>query len=302
MKKTTIVSLAMALAVLCVLTSCTNAENDMTTATTSIYFSDGSIKNYDCDSVINPFYQLDISFSGKPNRGKASINTDNCQDIVKENFIFECENNGKLSNGGMAKIKVSYDKSAFEKAGYTVTADEKDYIVTGVDFYPTTMKEFDKEAINREIMSIADEYIQENIEDMELLYDSELDRTGWSKYGSFSYTYYFSDRMMLYNVNKNDSSQNMYYIIYELKNDIKCTQDMPDYSCNNPMKAGENDTGWGYVVIGVEGVTATSNKEFISDLDKEKVIKTGVTFTNYAQAQLYCHFGGEYETEAENFV
>ena len=60
--------------------------------------------------------------------------------------------------------------------------------------------------------------------------------------------------------------------------------------------------GWGYVVIGVEGVTATSNKEFISDLDREKVIKTGATFTNYTQAQMYCYLGKDYKTETENFV
>lgn len=301
MTKITAVTLLVVLAVLFVFTSCKNEEiTDYTT--TSIYFSDGKVKQYDCNSVINPFYNLNVSFSGKPNKGIVSINTDNCSDIVKENFTFKCKNNGKLSNGGIAEIVVNYDKSAFENGGYTITADKKDYIVTGVDFHPNTMKDFDKNSINKELMSIADEYIKANIEEMQLLYDSEKDRTGWSKYGAFNYTYSFCDRMMLYNINKKDSSKNTYYIIYELNNHIECTQDMPDYCCDNPMKTGESDTGWGYVVIGVEGVTATSNKEFISDLDREKVIKTGATFTNYTQAQMYCYLGKDYKTETENFV
>lgn len=302
MKKTTAVLLGIILTALCMLTSCTNSETVVNNTTTSISFSDGSTRTYNCSNNINPFYLLDVSFSGKPNKGNAVINTDNCPEIIKENFLFECENNGKLSNGGTAKIKVTYDKSAFEKAGCTVTAEEKDYIVTGVDFYPPTIKDFEKNSINKKMMSIADQYIKKNIEDMEMLYDSELDRKGWSKFGSFSYTYRFSDRMMIYNVNKNDNSKNIYYIIYELNNVIECTRDMPDYCCENPMKSGESDIGWCYVVIGVEGVTANSNKEFISQVDEEKVIKTGIAFTNYSDAQLYCYRKGEYKTETENFV
>lgn len=77
-----------------------NSELSMkNTDTTLIYFSDGSYRENECNSVIDPFKELEVTFSGESDKGVYEIDISNCPDIVKENFIFRCIKNGNLSNG-----------------------------------------------------------------------------------------------------------------------------------------------------------------------------------------------------------
>lgn len=301
-KKTTtlIISIAMAFSVF--LTSCDTVEdNALLSDTTSIYFENGSVKSYDCQSEIDPFKHIEITFSGSPNNGTAVINTDNCPDIIRENFTFECENNGSLSNGKTATIKANFEKTAFEKAGYKISRTEKSYIVTDVDFYPTEIEDYEKDALNKALWDIVTNYIESNIESFDMVYDSGLDRSGWSQSGSFKYTYNYSDLKMIYNVNKNDSSKNTYSILYELSNDIECVEDMTVIS-EGSMKSGEVDTGRAYLVASVYKITATSDKCFNSNMDKNEVVSNIKIFETKQEAEEYCDFGGEYITAIENFV
>lgn len=282
------------------LTACNNQAEDMLT-TASIYFPDGTVKEYKTPSDINPFYELQVSFYGEPNKGFVEINTENCPEIVKDNFTFICENNGNLKNGGKAKIKVEYDEPLFTRAGYNITCTDREYTVTGVEFYPSTIEEYNKDKLNKSIRRAADTYINDNIENIDMEFESKNDRNGWSKSGSCDYSYNYCDITMIYNVNKNDSSQNMYFIIYELSNYIECKQSM-DYTAKDPMLAGEDDTGWAYVVVGASGVTAKSDKEFSNNVEYETIKSNIKTFTTLEQAEQYCTYGGEYKTFVEDFV
>lgn len=287
-----------------ILTSCNTTQNDNYTTvseTTSIYFENGSIKNYDYQSEIDPFKDIEITFSGTPNNGTAIINTDNCPDIIKDNFTFECVNNGSLSNGKTAIIKAYFEESAFEKAGYKIKRTEKLYTVTDVDFYPTAIKNYEKDALNKAMWDIVSNYIESNIESLDMVYDSGFDRSGWSISGSFKYTYNYSDLKMIYNVNKNNPSQNTYSILYELSNDIECIEDMEEIY-ENSMKSGDFDTGRTYVVASVKGITATSDKIFNSNIDEEDIISDIKIFDTKAEAEEYFKFDGDYITQTENFV
>lgn len=281
-------------------TACDKQPTESETRTTSIYFEDGTVKEYNSSAVINPFRDIKVKFSGKANNGTATIDTSNCEDIIKDNFTFICQNNGKLTNGCTATIKVVFDSKAFENAGYTVTADEKSYVVTGVDFYSNAIQDYEKDDLNNAVRTLATKYIEDNIKTIDMEYDSGKDRNGWSESGSFEYTYNYHDRIMIYNYNRNDRSQNTYFIIYELSNEINCTEDMT--TAENPMKAGESDTGWVYIAVGATNVTATSDMIFNADFNQKEASEIIRSFTSYDEAIEYCTYGGEYITLRELFV
>ena len=242
---------------------------------------------------IDPFENLEVSFYGNPNRGYADIDSSLCSQFVRENFRFECKNNGSLSNGGRAVLTAT----KFYNDDIEILRYQKEYIVTGVEFYPEKIAEYEKEALNKAIRKYADNYIKNNIETFPMRYYSDLDRTGWNESGAFTYYYDYHDIKMMYSVHKRDLSQNAYFIVYELSNRIECTQDM-DKSHKAPMKKGESDTGEAYVVVGVKGIKANSDKMFIGDVSDMVV---GV-FETVTQAENFCTYRGEYDTFTENFV
>lgn len=282
-------------------TSCANqSEQAIINKATAITFKNGTVKEYNSSDIINPFRDIKVRFSGKADKGTATIDTSNCEAIVKDNFTFICENNGNLINGSKAKIKAIYDIKAFKNSGYTITDNEKSYIVTGVDLYPSAIKNYEKDDLNSCVRKLADEYINNNIETMDMEYDSGKNRSSWSKSGSFEYTYNYYDRIMIYNYNRDDYSKNAYFIIYELSNEINCTEDMT--TGENPMKAGESDTGWVYIVAGAPSVTATSNMIFNSDFNKKEASELVRSFTTYKEAVEYCTYGDGYITLRELFT
>lgn len=282
-------------------TSCANqSEQAIINKATAITFKNGTVKEYNSSDIINPFRDIKVRFSGKADKGTATIDTSNCEAIVKDNFTFICENNGNLINGSKAKIKAIYDIKAFKNSGYTITDNEKSYIVTGVDLYPSAIKNYEKDDLNSCVRKLADEYINNNIETMDMEYDSGKNRSGWSKSGSFEYTYNYYDRIMIYNYNRDDYSKNAYFIIYELSNEINCTEDMT--TGENPMKAGESDTGWVYIVAGAPSVTATSDMIFNGDFNKKEASELVRSFTTYKEAVEYCTYGDGYITLRELFT
>lgn len=280
--------------------SCTLQKKEVTADTTAIKLENNIIKEYSSSKVINPFRNLKVSFTGEANKGIAIIDTSCCEAIVKDNFTFTCDNNGNLVNGSIATIKAEYDKNAFEASGCTITTDQKSYIITGVSFAPEELRDFEKDNINSALRKLADDYIENNIQSMKMEYDSRKDRDGWSKSGSFNYTYNYHDDIMIYNYSRYDSSDNAYYIIYELSNKITCTEDMT--SGKNPMVTGETDTGWAYIVVGTPNITATSDMMFNSDFNKKEASEFTRSFTKYEDAIDYCTYGGNYITLRELFT
>jgi len=282
------------------LSACTQDQHGDTFAL-EVHSQNGTVKEYDIPSTLNPFYGLKVSFSGEPNRGHATIDAGECLDFVKDNFTFECENDGKLSNGGKAVIKAIYDADAFGDVNLRLSCTEKEYTVTGVEFYPSLLEGYGKDKINKAIRRAADRYIDDNIKDIEMEFESRQNHNDWGKSGAFNYTYNYCDIIMIYNVNNNDPSQNTYFVIYELSNEIECTESMSD-SDKDLMTAGQQDTGWAYVVVGASGITATSDMEFNDDVEYEIVKGNIKTFTSLENAKEYCTYGGEYKTVSENFV
>lgn len=289
------------------LSSCSKLSNNSSNNSekgkkiTPINFSNGDYKEYICGDIIDPFKELEVTFSGEPEKGVARIDASKCPDIIKENFTFNCIENGNLINGKKVDIVAEYDKYAFEKSGIMVSREKKEYTVTGVDFYPRVIADYDKDDLNRAIRRIVDQYIESNIKDFSMAYNSDINRDSWSKSGSFNYSYSYYDVKMVYNVNKNNMSDNTYLIMYEITNSIECVADM-DSTIKGAMKKGESDTGIVYMVAGASSVTANSNKIFNDNITKKNVIENIKLFHTKEAADEYCRFGVGYETCWEHFV
>ena len=131
-------------------------------------------------------------------------------------------------------------------------------------------------------------------------YNSGKNRNGWSKSGSFNYSYTYFDRIMIYNFDRHNQADNAYFIIYELRNDINCTEDMT--VGENPLKAGESDVDWVYIVVGAKNVTATSDRVFNDYFNKKEASDIIRSFTDYGDAVDYCTLGGNYITLRELFT
>lgn len=280
------------------MSSCqTEVNNDYTVpVANSIYFENGATK----ENELDPFKDLKVTFSGKPDKGTVEFDKSHCAEIIKENFDFTCEKNGKISNGESITIKAEYKKTAFEKAGYKINRDCKSYIVTGVDFYPRTLADYEKDNINSSVWKVAKKYIDDNIENIKLDFYSDKDHNNWSKSGSFKYDYTYYDVKMVYNVNTLKPSDNIYFIIFELKNDIECTASM-DSTIKNAMSKGDTDCGIAYITVGIKSVTANSDKVFSFVEANDKDIVTN-SFLTKQEAEQFCDYGGNYDTYKENFV
>lgn len=253
------------------------------------------------NTATDPFKGLEVSFHGEPKKGFADMDVSKCDCFIRDNFKFECKNDGRLSNGETVQVIVSVKSKDSENSGVNIIRYEKDYVVTGVDFYPTEIEGYDKEALNKEIRRIADKFISEGVKNFHMLYDSGFDRTGWSKSGSFEYTYTYYDVKMLYTFHKSEPERNAYFILYELENDIVCVEDM-DSGFEAPMKKGEEDRGVSYILVGLTSVRATSDKIFRADSNAEGMEVIKKVFDSREDAEEYCRYGGEYETVYELFV
>ena len=244
-------------------------------------------------TMTDPFENLHISFAGNPDKGYVSIDATDCHEIIRKNFRFHCDKDGSLSNGQTTVVTAL---QVTEK-DIPILRYQKEYIVTGVDFYPEKPEDYEKEDLNKTLFSYAGDYIEEHIQDFPMTYNSQLDRTGWSKSGAFDYTYLYRDIEMIYCVSENEKSDNIYFILYDVETDIHCTEDM-DSGHSAPMKKGESDTGQSYVVVGARGIKATSDKVFKSDIS---VIEYQV-FADKTDAEDFCTHAENYHIFKENFV
>lgn len=243
--------------------------------------------------MTDPFEHIHISFAGNPDKGYVSIDTSDCSENVRKNFRFHCDKDGRLSNGQTTVITALpvTDKDI------PVLRYQKEYIVTGVDFYPEELEDYEKQDLNKTLFRYAGDYIEEHIKDFPMTYNSQLDRTGWSKSGAFDYTYFYHDMEMIYRFSESDKSDNIYFILYDVETDIHCTEDMDSHH-SAPMKKGESDTGQSYVVVGARGIKATSDKIFRSDIS---VVEYQV-FADKTEAENFCTHGENYHIFKEDFV
>ena len=244
-------------------------------------------------AMTDPFENIKISFSGTPDKGYMTADLSECSDIVRQNFRFHCHHDGNLSNGQVTIVTAL----KITESDIPVKRYQKQYIVTGVEFYPEKLKDYEKDAVNKAVRKYADKYIKDHIKEFPMQYDSRLDRTGWSKSGDFNYTYTYRDIKMLYSVHRKNRADNTYFILYELENELFCTRDMED-SYPAPLKKGESDTGRTYVLVGAKSVTANSNQMFTKNIS---AVECHV-FTTQTKAEQFCIYGGEYDTLTENFV
>ena len=58
------------------------------------------------NTATDPFKGLEVSFHGEPKKGFADMDVSKCDSFIRDNFKFECKNDGRLSNGETVQVRV----------------------------------------------------------------------------------------------------------------------------------------------------------------------------------------------------
>ena len=99
---------------------------------------------------VDPFEGLSVSFEGVSPYGTVKIDKNGCDDFTKSNvnFVYDTEN---VKNGDKIKITAQYNENAADQAMVYVTETEKEYEVTGLGEYITSLDGVDISEIEQSI-------------------------------------------------------------------------------------------------------------------------------------------------------
>ena len=68
----------------------------------------------------DPFKGLEVSFHGEPEKGFADMDVSKCDSFIRDNFKFECKNDGRLSNGETVQVIVSVKSRDAQDSGVNI--------------------------------------------------------------------------------------------------------------------------------------------------------------------------------------
>ncbi len=97
------------------------------------------VKDLKEGTKINPFDKIKVSFSGMNGNGDISVDKSECPDFVKDYVYFEADNRYNLSNNDKVKLTASYSQYDAESKEVVITQDTKEYTVSGLTSYASTM-------------------------------------------------------------------------------------------------------------------------------------------------------------------
>ncbi|MBR1737512.1 MAG: hypothetical protein IJ736_10945 [Firmicutes bacterium] len=106
---------------------------------------------------IDPFENLKVTFSGVSPYGKVDIDTSGCDKFSKSNIRFISDSE-KVKNGDTIKIIAEYNESAAENSMVYITQTEKEYTVSGLSEYISSLDDINMTDIEN---SISDKILAE---------------------------------------------------------------------------------------------------------------------------------------------
>lgn len=98
---------------------------------------------------IDPFENLDVTFSGISPYGNANYTNNRTNDLLHFNYLVEPMNN--LKNGDTVKLYIN-DSDPQKKAlqnGYLLTATEKEFVVEGLPYYISKLEELPSDMLDK---------------------------------------------------------------------------------------------------------------------------------------------------------
>jgi hypothetical protein len=92
------------------------------------------VKGLDAITKIDPFKDLNVSFSGLSPNGYLDYSYEGDNSYVST-YLFTSDNSTNLRNGDVVTISISYNDETTLSKGYILTEKEKQYVVEGLDEY-----------------------------------------------------------------------------------------------------------------------------------------------------------------------
>lgn len=225
-----------------------------------------TVKNLEDGVIVDAFKDLKVTFDGKNGKGYVDIDTEDCDDEVKDNvyFIADTDTNGKLSNGDTIKIKAE-TLSYFENDGYFLKEKEKTYTVSGLTGPRDTLEGVDAS----EILSDMQSELNGELKDSYTIrsYDYEFE-SGKERYLSYDFTYTTDTKVEKYQYVHSDSdlSDNALIAYYKLSVTFKCKNDQSYVGEDETaMKKDEKDTGVTYVAVISDSLDVTEDNKILKD-------------------------------------
>ena len=190
---------------------------------------------------IDPFADLELTFSGVSPNGKVTVNNNNGDDFIRR-ISYSIDKKSKLKNGDTIVVTASYNENYAIENGYVVTATTKEYKVSGLDYYlddKTTVSADNKAAFEKEFKDRIDAILASRTE-------SIYNQFGESVYGGENPTAGTPQMVKGYllsvkNTDNYYSTYNKFVIIYKVDIEMKAGK----YS-SYPEKFGKRT---GYIAV-----------------------------------------------------
>ena len=115
---------------------------------------------------IDPFADLELTFTGVSPNGKVTVNNNNGDDFIRR-ISYSVDKKSKLKNGDTIIVTASYNEDYAIENGYVVTATTKEYQVSGLSYYlddKTTISAENKTAFEKEFKDRIDSILASRAE------------------------------------------------------------------------------------------------------------------------------------------
>lgn len=116
---------------------------------------------------IDPFENLEVSFSGVAPNGVVNINPNQCSSFVQNNVSFSIEGDVSkaVSNGDEVVVTASFNNNFTEdpKAPVVLLVLEKAYTVSGLDIYPSDISKLDLTTVMSDMYDTANTYVIDRV-------------------------------------------------------------------------------------------------------------------------------------------
>ena len=212
------------------------------------------VSNLTEGTKINPFEKLKVTYEGASPNGSVTIDDSECPEFVKNHISFSSSKSRNLKNGESIKISASYSLSRANSEEVIITEKEKDYTVSGLSEYPTSIEGVDMSEIESQMEQMLKEAIELNYPKGSSTYTDDSAQITISSTSYKNVKKYFFNKKL---VDEYATPSNSYVCIYEV------TITGPATYGNSKLKKGQTGTLKKYYIAQTDDITLDNDKNVL---------------------------------------
>lgn len=105
--------------------------------------------------TLDAFADIKIEYTGISPWAKASVDTSDCEEYIRNNVSFSVNDNGNIANGDNVVISIYYDESKAEQNGIVIPESEKTFVAENIPAYLSKLDGVKIEEIDNQFMDFA---------------------------------------------------------------------------------------------------------------------------------------------------